>query len=134
MKLVPTKVTFAPGEPVVLRVDGVPADARLEVRGVDGVVGTVDRVPPEVSVGTLPVGGYGVDAYGADGALLASTAFDVLADPLDRPRVAKSRTSSSGAGNLSSQPMKTVAARSPPRSPRTVSGSDQPCTGPSCRT
>jgi dextranase len=78
VELLPAKATFAPGEPIV-----------VEGRGVDGTVGLVhlDRLVAEarvdggrVSFPPQPEGGYGIDADGA------STAVDVLADPLSRPR------------------------------------------------
>ena len=78
MELLPAKATFAPGEQIV-----------VDVRGVDGAVRLLqlDRVVAEARVdnGSVafppqPEGGYGVDADGA------STAVDVLADPLSRPR------------------------------------------------
>ena len=86
MRLQPTRSTYAPGEAVTVRVDAAPAGSTLTVHGVVGIAADVAVDGPEVSVGTLPVGGYGVDVWGTDGALLASSAFDVLADPLDRPR------------------------------------------------
>lgn len=86
MRVQPTRSTFAPGAAVTFRVEGVPAGSKLAVRGVGGVVAETAVVGSDVSVGTLAVGGYGVDVWGADGELLASSAFDVLVDPLDRPR------------------------------------------------
>lgn len=86
MRLVPVRSTFAADEPVVVRVDAAPAGVRLTVRGVEGVVSAFDDVRDEVTIGALPHGGYGVDAWDAAGALLASSAFDVLNDPMDRPR------------------------------------------------
>jgi dextranase len=77
-ELLPAKATFAPGESIV-----------VEARGVDGAVRLVhlDRVVAEaspdggvVSFAPQPEGGYGIDGDGA------STAVDVLADPLTRPR------------------------------------------------
>ena len=78
MDLLPAKATFGPGEPIV-----------VEARGVEGPVRLLqlDRVVAEAHVSdglvvfpAQPEGGYGVDADGA------STALDVLADPLTRPR------------------------------------------------
>jgi dextranase len=77
-ELLPTKTTFAPGEPIVVDVrdgDGPVSLWRLdecvaEAEPDEGVV----RFPPQ------PEGGYGVEGAGA------TTAVDVLADPLQRPR------------------------------------------------
>ena len=78
MELLPTKATFAPGESIV-----------VEARGVEGSVRLVhlDRAVAQASVDNgvvtfppQPEGGYGIDADGV------STAADVLADPLSRPR------------------------------------------------
>jgi dextranase len=78
MELLPAKATFAPGEPIA-----------VEARGAEGAVRLLhlDRVVAEASVENghvvfppQPEGGYGVDADGV------STAVDVLADPLSRPR------------------------------------------------
>jgi dextranase len=81
-ELLPTKATFAPGESVEveLRAAGRPVDVSLT--HLDRVVQTVTvrpgddvaRFPPQ------PEGGYGVEGAGA------TTAVDVLADPLTRPR------------------------------------------------
>ena len=78
MELLPAKATFAPGEPIAVEARDVGGSVRLvhldrvvaEARVEDGFV----SFPPQ------PEGGYGVDADGA------STALDVLADPLRRPR------------------------------------------------
>jgi dextranase len=80
--LIPTRATFAPGERVVLQRDGALPATTAEVLHLDEVVASVrfaagqDRLvlPP------FPVGGYAVRA-GEE-----RTAFDVLADPFDRPR------------------------------------------------
>jgi dextranase len=80
IELLPTKATFSPSEPV-----------EVEVRGADGVEVTLlhlDRVVATVTsdgggvagFGPQPEGGYGVES-GA-----ATSALDVLADPLSRPR------------------------------------------------
>lgn len=86
MRVIPTRVTFAPDERIELRVSDAAPGSRIEVCGVDGVVAVIGGRDGDASLGALPVGGYGVDAYGSDGTLLATTAFDVLASPLDRPR------------------------------------------------
>lgn len=81
MELLPTKATFAPGEPI-----------EVEVRGGDGGTAVrllrLDRLIDEQAVTAAgvarfdpqPEGGYGIEAAGATGA------FDVLAQPLARPR------------------------------------------------
>jgi dextranase len=77
-ELIPTKATFAPGEPVEVEVRGGAATVSLwrlerkvaEAESVDGVV----RFAPQLE------GGYGVEGGGA------TTALDVLADPLARAR------------------------------------------------
>ena len=86
MTLDPTRVTYAPDEPVVLHVTDVPPGARLEVTGVVGAVRSVEVSGARIELAPLPVGGYGVDLVGPDGTLVASSAFDVLTDPLQRPR------------------------------------------------
>jgi dextranase len=81
MELLPTKATFAPGEPVVVEARGASEGETLRLVHLDRVVAEV-RVdaagrasfPPQTE------GGYGVDADGV------STAVDVLDDPLRRPR------------------------------------------------
>jgi dextranase len=77
-ELIPTKATFAPGEPVEVEVRGDAATVSLwrlerkiaEVEPVDGVA----------RFAAQPEGGYGVEGGGA------ATALDVLADPLSRAR------------------------------------------------
>jgi dextranase len=77
-ELLPLKATFLPGDEV-----------EVEIRGNASVVTLtqLDRVVEQATVvdgiarfGTLPEGGYGVEAGDAH------SAFDVLADPLSRPR------------------------------------------------
>jgi dextranase len=77
-ELLPTKATFAPGEPLEVEVRGAAAAVslwRLDAKIAEAVPerGLV-RFPPQ------PEGGYGLEGGGATGAL------DVLADPLSRPR------------------------------------------------
>ena len=80
-ELLPTKATFAPGEPIEVEVRGAGGAGGLTLWHLDRRVATapvdgdgVARLPPQ------PEGGYGVEA-GA-----AATALDVLADPLRRAR------------------------------------------------
>ncbi len=81
MELLPTKATFAPGEPVVVEARGTSEGETLRLLHLDRVVAEVRldgsghaSFPPQAE------GGYGVDADGV------STAVDVLDDPLRRPR------------------------------------------------
>jgi dextranase len=78
MELLPAKATFAPGEPIVVEARGSAGSARLV--HLDRVVAEAPVTDGCVSFPPQPEGGYGVDADGA------STALDVLADPLRRPR------------------------------------------------
>ncbi|NYD40071.1 glycoside hydrolase family 66 protein [Nocardioides panaciterrulae] len=84
--LVPTHATFAPDQPVVLEWTGAAAPARLVVTRLGERVRD-EQVPPGrlLDLGVLPVGGYAVRLLGEDEAPVTS-AFDVLAAPVDRPR------------------------------------------------
>jgi dextranase len=80
-ELVPTKATFAPGEPIAIEVRGTTGPTELKLHHLGRVVATVTadgdgivELPPQLK------GGYGVDAP------TASTAVDVLPDPLERAR------------------------------------------------
>jgi dextranase len=78
MELLAAKATFAPGEPIVVEVrDG---DGAVRLLHLDRVVAEGRVENGSVSFPPQPEGGYGVDADGS------STAVDVLADPLARPR------------------------------------------------
>lgn len=78
MELLPAKATFAPGEPIVVEARDVDGSVRLV--HLDRVVARAEVEDGRVSFPAQPEGGYGVDADGV------STAVDVLADPLARPR------------------------------------------------
>jgi dextranase len=78
VELLPAKATFAPGEPIVVEARGVAGTVRL--LQLDRVVAEAEVEGGRVSFPTQAEGGYGVDADGA------STAVDVLVDPLTRPR------------------------------------------------
>jgi dextranase len=82
MELLATKATFAPGEPVEVEVRGIEDGATVKLLHLERVVAeaTLARGATNVSFSAQPEGGYGVEANGA------STALDVLADPLTRPR------------------------------------------------
>lgn len=86
MDLIPRRATFPPHEHVILDLDA-PADGILTITH---LADTIQRrpIPPGarvVDLGALPDGGYGA-AFTVDGQIVASTAFDVLADPFERPR------------------------------------------------
>jgi dextranase len=85
LELLPLKASFARGEPIVIEIDG-PAEATVTVSHLDRVVVEAQLASGQtrVELEPLPVGGYGVDVANADG--VVRTAFDVLADPLERPR------------------------------------------------
>ena len=102
MVLIPSKSTFNPDDDVVIEFDAPVAEDAVsvlvthlheEVRSVP-----VNRGARSVSLGSFGVGGYGVSCG------TASTAFDVLHDPFDRPRygfvAALSDASSHGAVTL----------------------------------
>jgi dextranase len=79
IELLPTKATFAPGDPIEVEVRGAEGPVELTLRHLDTVVATASGAGI-VSLPAQPEGGYGVDAEGA------STAVEVLADPLERVR------------------------------------------------
>ncbi len=78
MELLPAKATFAPGEHIVVEARGGSGTVRL--LHLDRVVAEADVQDGTVAFPPQPEGGYGIDADGG------STALDVLADPLTRPR------------------------------------------------
>ncbi len=83
--LIPERTSHAPGDDVRLLIDD-PLAHRVLVHHLDRLVADVP-IHSGVAVVTAPaVGGYGATAVDAGGTPLASTAFDVLADPFDRPR------------------------------------------------
>jgi dextranase len=81
IELLPTKATFAPDEQIVIEARGAAEGSTLRLFH-------FDRLAAETQVGSdglatfsaQPEGGYGVEADGA------TSAVDVLADPLRRPR------------------------------------------------
>jgi dextranase len=79
--LIPTKATYAPGEPIAIEVRGLAAPTDLSVWHLDRRVATV-RVERDELIELPPLrrGGYGVEAAGA------ATAVEVLPDPLERAR------------------------------------------------
>lgn len=86
MELIPERATFAPGRPIGIELEGTPAGV-LRVSHLGRVVGEqlVRARARRVELAPVPEGGYGVDLE-VEGRVLASTAFDVLADPFERPR------------------------------------------------
>jgi dextranase len=79
IELLPTKATFAPGEPIEVEVRGADGRVDLTLRHLDRPVATAsgDRL---VTFPAQPEGGYGVDGPGT------ATAVEVLANPLERVR------------------------------------------------
>jgi dextranase len=77
-ELIPTKATFAPGEPLEVEVRGT-ADT-VSLWQLERKVAEVEPADGIARFGALPEGGYGVEGGGA------ATALDVLADPLSRAR------------------------------------------------
>jgi dextranase len=83
----PAQSTFAPGQDVRIEHGAdAPAGLRLTVTSIARTVCTVPITGSVTTLGAFPAGGYGVDLITAEGAVLGSTAFDVLVDPLSRPR------------------------------------------------
>jgi len=82
IELLPTKTTFAPGEPVEVEVRGSNGPLRVSLWRLDSMVEAVELAPGERVARFQPQGegGYGVEAGDA------RTALDVLADPLARAR------------------------------------------------
>ena len=79
-ELLPTRATFAPGEPVEIEVRGAPV--RVSLWRLDTCVAETDPDPATgcATFPPQPEGGYGVEGGGA------TSAVDVLADPLSRAR------------------------------------------------
>lgn len=78
LELLPTKATFAPGEPVEVEVRGA-EEAVVELWHLDRKLAEAVAAPV-ADFGPLEPGGYGVEAAGA------RTALDVLANPFERLR------------------------------------------------
>lgn len=87
MELIPTQSTFAPGQEICIDVAGpVRGGLVARVRQLDREIASVAVAGPQLTLPSLDEGGYGFDVEDEFGALVASTAFDVLADPMSRPR------------------------------------------------
>ena len=81
VEVLPTKATFAPGDAVEVDVRGVADRTEVMLWHLDRLVATVIVEPGETATfPPQPEGGYGVEAGGE------TSALDVLADPLSRPR------------------------------------------------
>ncbi len=82
MELIPTRATFAPGEPIEIELRGVDAPATVSLWHLDRLVAEaeVEAGAASVAFPAQPEAGYGVEAGSA------RTALDVLADPLGRAR------------------------------------------------
>lgn len=81
VEVLPTKATFAPGEAIEVDVSGVTDPTDVMLWHLDRLVATVTVEPGETATfPPQPEGGYGVEAGGE------TSALDVLADPLSRPR------------------------------------------------
>ncbi len=81
MELLPLKATFSPKESIEIELRGAQAPTEITLWHLDRRLDAKRTEHDEiVRFQPQPVGGYGVDADGAQ------TAFDVLDDPLDRPR------------------------------------------------
>ena len=79
--VLPTKATFAPGDPIAIDVGGVAGPTDVMLWHLDRLVATVTVEPGETATfPPQPEGGYGVEVGGE------TSALDVLADPLSRPR------------------------------------------------
>ena len=81
VEVLPTKATFAPGDAIEVDVGGVADPTDVTLWHLDRLVATVTVEPGETATFLpQPEGGYGVEAGGE------TSALDVLADPLSRPR------------------------------------------------
>lgn len=77
-ELLPTKATFAPGEPIDVEVRG--EAAAVSLWRLDRKIAEAETVNGFARFPAQPEGGYGVEGGGA------ASALDVLADPFRRPR------------------------------------------------
>ena len=81
VEVLPTKATFAPGDAIEVDVSGVADPTDVMLWHLDRLVATVTVEPGETATfPPQPEGGYGIEAGGE------TSALDVLADPLSRPR------------------------------------------------
>lgn len=87
MTLVPLRSTFLPGEAIEVAWErDLPKSGQAGLWHLDHLLTTVEVAAdaPTIAFPQLPIGGYGVSVSSDAGP--ESTAFDVLADPFDRPR------------------------------------------------
>ncbi len=87
MTLVPLRSTFLPGQAIEVAWErDLPKAGQAGLWHLDRLITTIDVAPdaPTITFPPLPIGGYGVAVSSDAGP--ESTAFDVLADPFDRPR------------------------------------------------
>ena len=81
IQLLPTKATFAPGDPIEVDVGGAVAPTEVRLWHLDRLVATATVESGQTATfPAQPEGGYGVEAGGQ------TSALDVLGDPLSRPR------------------------------------------------
>ena len=82
MELLPTKATFAPGEPIEIDVRGASTPSTVRLLHLERVIDEATLAPGTNSIrfDSPGEGGYGVESDEA------TTALDVLANPLSRPR------------------------------------------------
>ena len=80
MELLPAKATSAPGEPIIVEARDAEPGTAVRLLHLDRVVAEATVSDGFASFPAQPEGGYGVEADGA------TTALDVLAAPLSRPR------------------------------------------------
>lgn len=81
LQLLPTKATFAPGDPIEIDIGGAEEQTEVRLWQLDRLVATATVQPGEPArFPPQPEGGYGIEAGGE------TSALDVLADPLSRPR------------------------------------------------
>ena len=86
MELLPLKACFSPSEPVEIAVRGAGGPVVVSLWRLDSRLEKVSvQADGKAAFGSLAEGGYGVEATGPAGAF-ASTAFDVLVNPMSRPR------------------------------------------------
>lgn len=83
--IVPDRTWHEPGHDVVLRVDE-PDATRVQVHRLGTLIADVPVAGGVARIAAPAVGGYGATAVDAEGTVLSRTAFDVLADPFERPR------------------------------------------------
>ena len=86
MSVIPSRSSFSPNEPITVVRSESGGVARLEITHLGTVVADIriDAADREITLGPLPLGGYGVALTTERGT--EWSAFDVVRDPFDRPR------------------------------------------------